>query len=196
MRIAPLVRLTLGLTALSLIVAACGSESAAPTSPPAAPTTAPQPTAAPPQATATTQPTATPRPTPVPPPTATPVPVPEGQLTIALSTMASFELIQIAGSPERQYLDSLYDYVIGATDKGELDTVSGLANSFTISADGTSFTIKTRTGVTFHNGDAASAKDVLDRLNVARLPAHAAAPPATSIQNSHRLSRPTIPPYW
>ena len=91
--------------------------------------------------------------------------MPEGQLTIALSTMASFELIQIAGSPERQYLDSLYDYVIGATDKGELDTVSGLANSFTISADGTSFTIKTRTGVTFHNGDAASAKDVLDRLN-------------------------------
>ncbi|MSQ26063.1 MAG: ABC transporter substrate-binding protein [Dehalococcoidia bacterium] len=152
----------------SLIVAACGGggggdeEEAAPAAP-AAPTATP--TRAP-----ATAPTAivAPRPTAVPAatvaPTATARPVPRGELRYALNEMGTFKGFQDQGVTNI-YLDAAYDYMIGSTPDGIDDPTSGIISQWTVSADGKVWTLKTRDGIKFHNGDAATAKDVAFWLN-------------------------------
>ena len=147
---------------VSLVVAACGSgedEPAAAQQPSVAPqaTTAAPVTQAPqaPQATATARPANTP----VPPPTATAVPRPQGEFRLAWTSMSNFQGIHLNQSPQ-YYLDMMCDYVIGSTQDGKNDSVSGLVNAWNMSADGKVWTLKTRDGIVHHNGDKATAKDV------------------------------------
>ena len=160
MRVSRLHGLFLIAAVLSMVLAACGGGSEEPTQAPVATqapqaTTAPQPTQAP---GATARPTAAPAATAIPAATPTAAPVPRGEMNIALANM-SFELIMKDGTM-RSYLDSMYDWVIGAGDDGKLDPSSGLATSWTNSADGKVWTIKTRDGIVFHNGTKASAPDI------------------------------------
>ena len=151
----------------SLIVAACGgggdeAEGPQATRVPAAPTVAPTRAATAPPAAATARPAAAPAATAA--PTATPRPVPRGELRYALNNMGTFK-----GFPDQGvtniYLDAAYDYIIGDTPAGIDDPTSGIVNQWTVSADGKVWTLKTRDGIKFHNGDAASAKDVAFWLN-------------------------------
>ena len=159
MRASHLHLLVLLAVALSLIVAACGSGDDAAT-------VAPQPTAAPqatqaPQTTQAPQATATARPanTPAPAPTATAVPRPQGTLNLAWTNLSNFQGVHISQAPQ-YFLDGAYDYIIGSTQDGKDDTVSGIVNNWSMSQDGTVWTLKTRDGIAFHNGDKASANDI------------------------------------
>ncbi len=141
--------------ALSLVLAACGG-GADPTA-----TSAPQLTAAP-------QSTATPRPTPVP-PTPTPAPTSSGELNIALQQMGQFGLtpaISLTLSTAT-YLDSMFDYMIGTDDGGNLDDTAGFATSWSTNDDSTVWTVTFRDTVGFHNGDQATAHDVVYTLGLA-----------------------------
>lgn len=144
MRFPRLRTLLFATVALSLVAAACGGGDDDATSTPAA-TQAP---------TAMAQPTATTAPA----PTATAVPVPTGDLVVLGASMGNSELIGRQGQT-REYLDSMYDYMIGADDDGTLSTKKGLVTAWTLSADGKTHTLKTRKGVMFHNGREASAED-------------------------------------
>ena len=152
----------LGAIIVSLLLAACGGgeDATAPPRATAAPqaTTAPQPGATTP-AQATARPTAAPTATPVPPPTATPSPTSSGELTVAISSFQNFELVSVGGI-SKLYLDSIYDYIIGTNNDGKLDGKTGLASSWELSADGTTFTVKVRDNVPFHDGTIASAADI------------------------------------
>ena len=133
--------------AVSLIVAACGGGTATAV-PTAVPTKAPA-------ATNTTAPA----------PTATAVLTSSGEMNVALANM-NFELIMRDGTM-RSYIDSMYDWVIGSTPDGKMDPASGLATSWTVAPDALSLTLKTRDGITFWNGNKASASDI--RANLERV---------------------------
>ncbi len=186
--------LALSAIVVSLVVAACGggSDPTATSGPAApAPTTAPAPTAVPdapaptavpdapaptaaPGPTSALPPTAAPRATAVPAATArpqdtaTPVPVPEGEMTIALTDLGESHTWLFSGGTDRKYLDLMYDYMLGATDEVELDTESGLVSEWTISDDAQSYAFKTRDGVTFWDGSRADASDIVRYLEEVR----------------------------
>ncbi len=172
------VRLVSAVVALSLVIAACsGADATAtpqPTQPPPptatsapaptaapAPTSAPAPTAAP---TATPRPTATAAPTATPVPTATPRTLPEGELLVSLARLGNFEMIDHTGN-QRPWLDSMYDYWIGADSNGRLDENSGVAKSWEVDSSGTVWSMEFRDGVVFHNGEKATAADGEFHLN-------------------------------
>ena len=169
MRISRLKMGIMAAMAASLLAAACGGgDEAVPTVAPAA-TTAPAATRAPaattaPPAAATA--TTAPAPTRAPVPTATAAPVPTGTMVVALGTLGNFDLLPFT-STSRPYLDSVYDYIIGVDNNGRADK-SGMVQTWQVSADGKTWTFKTATGVLFHNGDTATADDVLGTLELAR----------------------------
>ncbi len=170
MRWSIIARIIPAASAGSLLLAACGGGEEATVAPTAAPTVVPTAAA---QATATLAPTATARPaptaTPVPPPTTTSAPVSTGQMTIALSGFANFEMVTQQGTT-KEYLESMYDYVIGAKENGDLDPATGFVSSWTTDAEGKGFAFKTRPNVLFHNGDTATAKDIIAFIDLARAP--------------------------
>ena len=88
-----------------------------------------------------------------------PAPTSSGTFTVALPDMGNFELVLVVGTT-RSYLDSLYDYVVGADNDGLLDTSSGWAESWEVNSAGDQWTITGRDGVAFHNGDNASSADI------------------------------------
>lgn len=146
----------LGSLILAFVVAACGGGGTATKAPAASAPAAAKPTQAP-QATAAPQPAATLN------------PLPSGQMTVAFSTLAGFEGLMVGGTT-RNYLDALYDYTIGATVDGKLDPRGGFATSWDMSADGTTWTMKLRNDIKWHNGDQATAQDIVDTLKRTALP--------------------------
>lgn len=157
MRFASKVVLTAGVLA-GLVSAACGGGGGA--------TTAPTATSTPP--TATAGPTApgstmapaspTARPTPAPNPTATTVPIPTGQLRLAASFIAGWGLAP-GITWNKLHIDPMYDPLVGMGADGQPNTQSGLASSWQVGSDGKSWTIKTRPGLRFQNGEVATAQD-------------------------------------
>lgn len=136
------------LVAAGLIVAACGGggRQTEPTQPPAV--TAPGATARPTNTSA-------------PPPTATPIPVPTGSIKISLASVLTYGLLPgVSISMNRSATEALYDAIVGINQDYKLDEKLGLVSSWTSSADGMSWTLKTREGVTFHDGTKATSKDI------------------------------------
>ena len=119
-----------------LVLSACGTPA-----PTAAPTTAPpeeEPTAAP-----TEEPTAVPTEAPA---------VPEGSLTVALSTLEAETFLPWNGGGGRTpYLELIYEYLVYLDPETEEPT-PGLATSWEMSDDGMSWTFEIREGVPFHEG--------------------------------------------
>ncbi len=157
MRVFRLKTLLLGAVVVSLVAAACGGgadDTATPAPQPTGappPTAATQPTAAS-QPTAAPQPTSTPRPTSTPQPTATARPQSEGELVAALGSLGNFELLAFTESSfSKEYLNGAYDYLIGSTDEGIMDPASGLVTEWSASDDGRTATLKTRSGMRFHD---------------------------------------------
>lgn len=189
------------LATVGLIVAACGS-SATPTP---VPTTRPTATTAPTTGatstggaatsapTATRAPTATTAPAPTAAPTATAAPVSTGALVIALDNLGSFELSG-GGSgvlaAQKPYLDSLFDYTIGATNDGKLDTVSGIVASWTASADNRTLTFKTRDTISFHDGSKATSADVKFNFDRQMSPTRLKTPNATLLRVINTVTTP------
>ena len=141
-----------------MIVAACGGGSDSPTAAQqstAAPTAAPTSAAA----TAVVQATAAPRPTAAAVPTATAVPVATGSVVAAMSSLSNFETLDPSLGAGRVYMDSMFDYEIGATNDAKLDFNSGFVRQWSISPDGKVHTFKLRDNIVFHNGDKATSKD-------------------------------------
>jgi len=158
---------SLGAVSLS-ILAACGPAAApAPTTPPAAapaPTTPPAaaPTAAPkpagttaPAAAATTAPAAAPTTAP-----AVAAPAPTGTLNVANADFSSesFDPIVIGG----QWPSVLYDLLLVFDDKGNVN--GNVAEKYSLSPDGLTWTFNIRKGIKFHNGDPLTAEDVVFSL--------------------------------
>jgi peptide/nickel transport system substrate-binding protein len=151
-----------GVGAVSLsILAACGPAAApAPTNPPAAaPTSAPKPAATTaPAAAATTAPAAAPT-APAAAPTAAPGVVaaaPTGTLNVANADFSSetFDPIVVGG----QWPSALYDLLVVFDDTG--DVKGNVAEKYSLSPDGLTWTFNIRKGIKFHNGDPLTAQDV------------------------------------
>ena len=159
-------------TVASLVLGACGggdSEPAATTAPAAKPTVAAT-TAPAAQSTAVAaQPTAVATATRAPVPTATPVPKPTGTVRIALDNLGD-QGLHPDQATRRRWLDPMFDWMISSTDDGQLSPAKGFATSWTANADSTVWTIKTRTGVVFHNGNAATAADIKGSLDYTARP--------------------------
>ena len=135
-------------TVASLVLGACGGGDSEPAQPTAAATTAPA-----------AQPTAVPTATRAPVPTATPVPKPTGTVRIAMDSLQDQALHPDSAS-RRRYLDPMFDWMAGSDYDGKLDPKRGFAISWTANADFKVWTVKTRDGVVFHNGDRATAADL------------------------------------
>ena len=58
------------------------------------------------------------------------------------------------------YIQLLYDPLVGTTPDGRLSTENGLANKWEMSPDGLTWTFYLRRGVKFHDGVEVTAKDV------------------------------------
>jgi peptide/nickel transport system substrate-binding protein len=85
---------------------------------------------------------------------------PQGTLRVALSTMPN--AIEPAVADERNATNvasQLFDSLVWTDDNGKV--VPALAESWTISKDGTEYTFKLRKGVTFHNGEPFTADSVI-----------------------------------
>ncbi len=163
----------------SLIVGACGGGT--------------QPTAVPTSANATPVPaTVGPTPTLAPTRTATAQPVPSGEIRFALSTLSTFPTLNGYAGVARSYLDAMYDYSIGEKD-GKPDPESGFATSWILSADGKTHTLKFRNDVFFHNGDKATARDVIWSIDFARSGTIRAASPSTAKELNDEIASITAP---
>ena len=140
--------------AFSLVVAACGGGAQA--TPTAAVTAAPTG-----GVNATVAPTPTNRPaaTVAPVPTATPVAVPTGQFRFAMEIFSTYSLLP-GLSLSRSYLDAMFDVMAGEGATGDLDPTTGVTTAWQANSDATSWTVKMRPGILFHNGDTATAKDL------------------------------------
>lgn len=152
-------------TIASLVLGACGGGESepAPTTAPAAQPTVAAPTVPAAQPSAAAQPTAVPTATRAPVPTATPVPKPQGTVRIALDNLGD-QGLQPDQATRRRWLDPMFDWMVSSTDDGQLSPAKGFATSWTANADSSVWTIKTRSGVAFHNGDTATAGDIKGTL--------------------------------
>lgn len=87
---------------------------------------------------------------------------PEDQLVIALtmSSMRGLDPNEINQLETAEVVANLYDRLVVLPADNIAQPAPGLAESWTVSADGKTFTFKIRSGVKFHSGNALTAKDV------------------------------------
>lgn len=159
------------LVILAMLLQACSAATTvaptapAPTAPPAtqaaAPTTAPA-TAAP-TAAATVVP-ATVAPTTAP----TAAPAQAGVFRVAVQPVVQTDPAKISSDPEVLFANHVYDYLVDVTPKNTIEP--RLAITWTVSTDGLSYVFKLADGVTFHDGSAFSADDVVFTFNRLRDP--------------------------
>ncbi len=161
-------------TVLLLIVAACGGgeEEAAPTAPPTQAPTATRPAAT--QVPTATQPpvapTATARPGVTPTPTPTPAPVVKavrgGIITVRMNTDAlaatrGWDAHGSSGYVQIKIDPNLYNGTLILDPLDSTKIINDLADSYTVSSDGLTWTIKYRAGVKYHDGQPFKASDVV-----------------------------------
>lgn len=148
------------LTALMLVVGACGgggSEPAATT----APTTAPQATQVPP--TRAPAVTGTARPTTAPVATSTPARVASGQLVVAYSTVGdTLDPIRVTAQATSNYGLAIFDGGVWRNKAGS--PIPGIFTKWDLSTDGLSWTVSIRDGMKYHNGETITADDSLFAL--------------------------------
>lgn len=171
-----------GLLALVLVVTACGNDEEEPTAtsaprPTAAPTTttAPAATAVPPTAapTATARPTAaipTPIPTPTPAPTTSPIQT-GGTFRSPLLLDAGRLDLYFVPSLDIQYLAPVMNGLIQANPYKESEIIADLAQSWTVSQDGKTYTFKLLPNVKWHDGGSLSSLDVVSTFERVTKPA-------------------------
>ena len=90
---------------------------------------------------------------------------PQGTLRVALSTFPN--ALYVALSDERNAHNAawqLYDSLVWYNDEDKLEPA--LAESWTVSADGRTYTFKLRKGVVFHNGEPFTADSVVLTWNL------------------------------
>ena len=94
------------------------------------------------------------------------------ELRLALTSFGNESLDPIkALTDNERFLKLIFDPLVGSDRKGEqLSKETGIAEDWTISADGLTYTFKIRQGVTFHNGDPVTAEDVKFSLDRYQLP--------------------------
>jgi peptide/nickel transport system substrate-binding protein len=153
---------------MALLLQACGgATTVAPTAVP--PTSAPPPTQAPaptqppaPAPTATTAPTAE--------PTTPPPPAHAGVFRVAVQPVVQTDPAKISSDPEILYANAVYDYLVDVTPQNTI--APRLATEWKVSDDGLTYVFTLAEGVTFHDGSAFSADDVVWTFNRLRDPAN------------------------
>ena len=102
--------------------------------------------------------------------TPTPAPAPEaavqseGHLRITYTSMGSDGVYPKASNVNAGGKDvnsSMYDVVIGSNAQGAFSKETGLANDWSVSADGMTHTVNLRQGVMFHDGTEVTSEDVI-----------------------------------
>ena len=76
----------------------------------------------------------------------------------------------LESSAANDWMQLLYDHLVGCTPEGRFSTKLGLANRWEMSPDGLTWTFSLRKGVKFHDGVELTAKDVKFSLDLCRLP--------------------------
>lgn len=90
---------------------------------------------------------------------------PPDTLRVALATFGAEVLDPSADSQAgRQYYGHMFDYLIGATPEGRPSAEFGAIESWTVSPDARSYTLKLRAGMRWHNGEEITADDVMFSL--------------------------------
>jgi peptide/nickel transport system substrate-binding protein len=103
---------------------------------------------------------------------ALPVNAQAGNLNIGTNAPANLEPALGSNDPEILFNRAIYDYLLDVTPANEI--VPNLATEWTVSEDGLTYTLTLAEGVTFHDGSAFSASDVVytfERLKTLESPA-------------------------
>jgi peptide/nickel transport system substrate-binding protein len=88
-------------------------------------------------------------------------PVPEGKIRLAVTYLGREALDpMLADSSSNNFLQLLYDSLVGTTSDGNFSKERGLADSWKMSPDGMTWTFQLKKGIKFHNGDEVTAEDV------------------------------------
>ena len=86
---------------------------------------------------------------------------PSGELTVALSSLATETLDPaLGGHIVKFYLSQIFDYLVGVTPDGKLSKDTGVAYRWDVSGDHTRWTFYLRKGIKFHNGEELTSDDV------------------------------------
>jgi peptide/nickel transport system substrate-binding protein len=85
---------------------------------------------------------------------------PTGHLTVVVNSLTNLgqDYMVVATRPYKPFTDEIFDYPVDQDASGKL--APGLAESWTASPDGLTWTFKMRDGVKFHNGDTLTGEDV------------------------------------
>jgi len=83
----------------------------------------------------------------------------EGVLRVAAGNPATLDPLTASADTEIAFLNAAYDYLIDTNAQSEL--IPRLAESWDVSEDGLTYTVKIREGVTFHDGSELTLDDVL-----------------------------------
>jgi len=86
---------------------------------------------------------------------------PAGELRVGLATLYDQTFHPIWGTLyRRQYMEPMYDYMIGVDEKGNYDPAQSVAYKWEKSSDLMTWTFYIRDGIKFHNGDSLTNEDV------------------------------------
>jgi peptide/nickel transport system substrate-binding protein len=86
---------------------------------------------------------------------------PSGELRIGLPTLYDQTFHPIWETVYRkQYIEPMYDYLVGVDKEGNLDPKQGIATKWEVASNNLSWTFTIREGIKFHNGDPLTIEDV------------------------------------